>query len=237
MRAIELVTNAQKHRTLQVVERLKKTLDFGVVNAVGDGLGAAQDAAAEAGRDVVRARAELDALDVDIAAQSALVSEHDMRITALRGTAEAAASALAAVRTAVERQQKALDAALARRAEAEELLAGLDPHLMPETTAAEHAAAYERAQREANEVEANVASLRERLHAAEREKDALTAQTTALANERTAVDLRNRRLTASVLLIRPGAIRCLSAGSSRRITPACSWLSRLRNLLASHLKM
>ncbi|NLP85674.1 chromosome segregation protein SMC [Microbacterium sp. CFH 90308] len=158
------------------------------IDAVGDGLGAAQDAAAEAARDVVRARAELDALDVDIAAQSALVSEHDMRITALRGSAEAAASALAAVRTAVERQQKALDAALARRAEAEELLAGLDPHLMPETTAAEHAAAYERAQREANEVEANVASLRERLHAAEREKDALTAQTTALGR---ALDVEN----------------------------------------------
>ena len=49
------------------------------IDAVGDGLGAAQDAAAEAGRDVVRARAELDALDVDISAQSALVSEHDMR--------------------------------------------------------------------------------------------------------------------------------------------------------------
>lgn len=158
------------------------------IDAVGDGLGAAQDAAAEAGRDVVRARAELDALDVDISAQSALVSEHDMRITALRGTAEAAASALAAVRTAVERQQKALDAALARRAEAEELLAGLDPHLMPETTAADHAAAYERAQREANDVEADVASLRERLHAAEREKDALTAQTTALGR---ALDVEN----------------------------------------------
>ncbi|MCP2636666.1 chromosome segregation protein SMC [Microbacterium sp. HD4P20] len=158
------------------------------IDAVGDGLGAAQDAAAEAARDVVRARAELDALDVDIAAQSALVSEHDMRITALRGSAEAAASALAAVRAAVERQQKALDAALARRTEAEELLAGLDPHLIPETTAADHAAAYERAQREANEVEANVASLRERLHAAEREKDALTAQTTALGR---ALDVEN----------------------------------------------
>ena len=67
-----------------------------------------------------RARAELDALDTDIAAQSALVSKHDMRITALRGSAEAAASALAAVQAAVERQQRALDAALARRAEAEE---------------------------------------------------------------------------------------------------------------------
>ncbi|HEY9307857.1 MAG TPA: AAA family ATPase, partial [Microbacterium sp.] len=158
------------------------------IDDVSDGLGAAQDAAAAAARDVVRARAELDALDSDIAAQSALVSEHDMRITALRGTAEAAASALAAVRTAVERQQKALDAALARRAEAEETLAGVDPDLVPDASTADHAAAYERAQRDAAEAEASVASLRERLHAAEREREALTAQTAALSR---ALDVKN----------------------------------------------
>ncbi len=158
------------------------------IGAISDGLGTAQDAAAEAARDVVRARAELDALDADIAAQSALVSEHDMRITALRGTAEAAASALAAVRAAVDRQQRALDAALARRAEAEEQLAGLDPDLVPESAAADHAAEYERAQREASEAEAQVAALRERLHAAEREHEALTAQTAALGR---ALDVKN----------------------------------------------
>ena len=68
------------------------------IDEIAAGLGDAQDAAADASRHVMRARAELDALDVDIAAQSALVSEHDMRITALRGSAEAAASALSAVR-------------------------------------------------------------------------------------------------------------------------------------------
>ena len=69
------------------------------IDEIASGLGDAQDAATEAARDVMRARAELDALDADISAQSALVSEHDMRITALRGTAEAwraAARALAA---------------------------------------------------------------------------------------------------------------------------------------------
>jgi len=158
------------------------------VDEIAAGLGAAEDAAAEAAREVTRARAELDALDADIAAQSALVSEHDMRITALRGTAEAAASALAAVRTAVERQQKALDAALARRGEAEEALSGLDPDLQPEGSSAEYASAYERAQREANDAEAQVAGLRERLHAAEREVEALTAQTAALSR---ALDVQN----------------------------------------------
>ncbi|WP_431779460.1 chromosome segregation protein SMC [Microbacterium aurantiacum] len=147
---------------------------------VTDGLQGAQDAAEAAARDVTRARAELDALDADIAAQSALVSSHDMRLTALRGTAEAADSALAAVRAAVERQQRALDAAHARRTEAEEALADLGPAPDPQADAADAQAAYERAQRDASSAEAQVADLRERLHAAERERDALMAQVTAL---------------------------------------------------------
>lgn len=158
------------------------------IDDIAAGLGDAQDAASQAARGVARARAELDALDVDIAAQSALVSEHDMRLTSLRGAADAANSALTAVRAGVDRQQRALDAALLRRAEAEEARAGLDPDVAPEAASAEHAAAYERAQREANDVETRVAGLRERLHAAERERDALEAQTTALGR---ALDVRN----------------------------------------------
>ncbi|WP_298872281.1 chromosome segregation protein SMC [uncultured Microbacterium sp.] len=158
------------------------------IDDIASGLGDAQDAAADAARAVVRARADLDALDVDIAAQSALVSEHELKIQALRGTADAANSALAAVRGGLERQQRALDAALARRAEAEQARAELDPDVVPEASTAEHAAAYERAQRDANEVETTVAGLRERLHAAERERDALAAQTTALGR---ALDVRN----------------------------------------------
>ena len=74
------------------------------IDQIAAGLGDAQDAAATAGRDVIRARAELDALDADIAAQSALVSEHDMRLAGLGGTAEAATSRLDAVHAGVERQ-------------------------------------------------------------------------------------------------------------------------------------
>ena len=158
------------------------------IQLISDGLGDAHDAALAAAREVMRARAELDALDTDIAAQSALVSEHDMRLTALRGRAEAAASALAAVRGGVLRQQNALDAANARRTEAEEALAGLDPSLAPEGSAAEHAAAYETAQREVGATEADVEAIRERLHAAEREADALTAKATALGS---ALDITN----------------------------------------------
>ncbi|MET0781397.1 MAG: chromosome segregation protein SMC [Microbacterium sp.] len=183
------------------------------IDEIAAGLGDAQDAAAEASREVIRARAELDALDVDIAAQSALVSEHDMRITALRGSAEAAASALAAVRAGVDRQRLALDAALARRADAEAELAGVDPALVPEGSAAEYAAAYDRAQRDATEAEAGVARLRERLHAAERESESLAAQTTALGR---ALDVRN---AAAELVARGGSgIRGL-LGDAVKVTP------------------
>ncbi|WP_375384087.1 chromosome segregation protein SMC [uncultured Microbacterium sp.] len=183
------------------------------IDEISDGLGGAQDAAASAGRDVVRARAELDALDVDIAEQSALVSEHDMRLTSLRGGAEAAASTLAAVRAGLERQRAALDAATARRAETEQVLAGVDPDLVPEDGSAAHAGAYEQAQRAATEAETQVGALRERLHAAEREAEALTAQTRALGR---ALEIRN---AAAELVARGGAGILGLIGDSVKVTP------------------
>ncbi len=183
------------------------------VDEIAGGLGDAQDAVAAAARDVIRSRAELDALDADIAAQSALVSNHDMKLTALRGSAEAAASALAAVRAAVTRQQQQLDAALTRRAEAEETLAGVDPDLAPEASSAEHASAYERAQREAADTESHVGTLRDRLHAAEREVEALTAQAAALGR---ALEVRN---AAAELVARGGnGIRSL-LGDAVKVAP------------------
>lgn len=152
------------------------------IDTISAGLGDAQDAAAAASRDVVHARAELDTLDVDIAEQSALVSEYDMRLSTLRGTADAAASALAAVRGAVLRQENALEAANVRRREAAEALEAIDDAEAPEGTAAEHAAAYDSAQRAATAAETERETLRERLHAAEREVDSLTAKAAALSS-------------------------------------------------------
>ncbi|KQR45366.1 chromosome segregation protein SMC [Microbacterium sp. Leaf161] len=152
------------------------------ITEISAGLGDAQEAATVASREVVNARAELDTLDVDIAEQSALVSEYDMRLSSLRGTADAAASALAAVRGAVLRQENALEAANARRRDAAEALEAIDDAEAPEGTAAEHSAAYESAQRAATAAEAERETLRERLHAAEREVDALTAKAAALGS-------------------------------------------------------
>lgn len=117
------------------------------ITEISAGLGDAQDAAVAASREVLNARAELDTLDVDIAEQSALVSEYDMRLSELRGTADAAASALAAVRGAVLRQENALEAANERRREASEALEAIEDAEAPEGSAADYSAAYECAAR------------------------------------------------------------------------------------------
>ena len=62
------------------------------------------------------ARHSLDGVDEEIAAQSALVSSHDLEITKLTGQSDAAASRLAAVRGEVLRQENALEAARERHA-------------------------------------------------------------------------------------------------------------------------
>ncbi|MGM1016132.1 MAG: chromosome segregation protein SMC [Actinomycetota bacterium] len=169
------------------------------ITRISAGLGDAQDAASSASREVVQARAELDTLDVDIAEQSALVSQYDMQVTALRGSADAAASALAAVRGAVLRQENALEAAHARRREASEALEAIDVADAPEGTAAEHSAAYESAQRDATAAEAELEGIRERLHAAERESESLTAKASALG---------------SALSISGGAAEIVASGAS-----------------------
>ncbi|MGO1769706.1 MAG: chromosome segregation SMC family protein, partial [Microbacterium sp.] len=158
------------------------------ITEIGDGLGTAQDEVVQASREVTSARAELDALDVDIAEQSALVSEHDMRITTLRGQAEAAESALGAVRQAVVRQQEQLDEATKRRDEATAAYEALDDADASEGAAAQLQDVYEEAQQAATAAESDVERLREEHRAAEREADALTAKAAALGS---ALDIAN----------------------------------------------
>ncbi|WOF21608.1 chromosome segregation protein SMC [Microbacterium betulae] len=180
---------------------------------IGDGAGAAQDVVQAASREVVAARAELDALDADIAEQSALVSAHDMRLTTLRGAAEAAQQTLAAVRGAVLRQQNALDAANERRVRATEAFESLEDVAVSAGVAAELQAAYEEAQRQAADAEAALEGLREGHRAAEREADALAAKVSALGS---ALDVRNG---AAELIARGGrGIRGL-VGESVQVEP------------------
>ncbi|KQP01317.1 chromosome segregation protein SMC [Leifsonia sp. Leaf264] len=129
------------------------------------------------------ARHSLDGVDEEIAAQSALVSRHDLEITKLTGQSDAAASRLAAVRGEVLRQENALEAARERHAvvraefarlEAEAATADVGETDLDET--------YELAQGALFEAEAEIERIREELHGHERERDALAAKTGALSS-------------------------------------------------------
>ncbi|MGI6877667.1 chromosome segregation protein SMC [Microbacterium sp. gxy059] len=151
------------------------------VTRLTDGVGDAEDAVQAAARALAAARAELDELDTRIAEQSALVSEHDMRLNTLRGAAEAAEQTLDAVRQGVVRQQAALDAARERRREAEEAYDALETGEASDA-AADLQAAYERAQGEASAAERALEETRAAHREAEREADALAAKVSALGS-------------------------------------------------------
>ncbi|MDR6970230.1 chromosome segregation protein SMC [Leifsonia shinshuensis] len=140
---------------------------------------AAWTAAQAATRD---ARARLDAVDEEIAAQSALVSRHDLEISKLNGQAEAAAQRLAAVRGEVLRQQNALDAATERRERARAEFAAREAEAATaDVGEGDLDEAYELAQATVFEAEGEIERLREELHTLERERDALAARTSALS--------------------------------------------------------
>ncbi|MGN7800894.1 chromosome segregation protein SMC [Leifsonia sp. 22587] len=140
---------------------------------------AAWTAAQAATRD---ARARLDAVDEEIAAQSALVSRHDLEISKLNGQAEAAVQRLAAVRGEVLRQQNALDAATERRERARAEFAAREAEAATaDVGEGDLDEAYELAQATVFEAEGEIERLREELHTLERERDALAARTSALS--------------------------------------------------------
>ena len=129
------------------------------------------------------ARANLDGLDEQIAYQSSLVSRHDLEISKLSGQKDSAASRLAAVRGEVLRQQNALDAAGDRREVAQVAFVELEVEaVLTDTGETDLDAAYETAQAEVVEAEAEIDRLREVLHGNERERDALAARVSALSS-------------------------------------------------------
>jgi chromosome segregation protein len=141
----------------------------------------AEQALVAAQADSVSARSSLDSVDEEIAAQSALVSKHDLEISKLQGQVETANSRLAAVRGEVLRQTNALEAATARRASAQAEFALLEAEAaVSGTSETDLDEAYEFAQAQLFEAEAEIETLRETLHQHERERDALAARTSAL---------------------------------------------------------
>jgi chromosome segregation protein len=142
---------------------------------------AAATAAVERSRvALATARRALDALDDEISAQSALVSKHDLEAGRLRSALDLARSKLAAVRGERLRHEAALEAAETRRDAARAELDSLDDEA-PAGDGVDHRAVQTEAEREAVDLTVRVDGLRERLHAAERERDALAARRGALA--------------------------------------------------------
>lgn len=128
------------------------------------------------------AREKLDAVDEEIAAQSALISQHDLEVQKLSGRRDAAQSRLAAVRGEVLRHENALAAAAERLADAEREMSTIDDSEDgPEGSAADLNEAYEFAQSALFEAENEADALRDKLHRLERERDAFAARESALA--------------------------------------------------------
>nr|WP_237464650.1 AAA family ATPase [Leucobacter luti] len=127
------------------------------------------------------AQGALDATDEHIAAQSALVSRHDLQLSQLRGRTEAAAQKLATVGQEASRREHAVAQARARLDEARAALAAFaeqaDDEDRPEAGLDD---AYRAAQDAQATAEQQRDAARDRLHALEQERAGLEARISAL---------------------------------------------------------
>ncbi|MBT1545233.1 AAA family ATPase [Curtobacterium aurantiacum] len=141
---------------------------------------AMQGSSVTTARAVQDARAALDALDERIAAQAARVSQHDLEAQRLASAVDVARSKRGSAVADRERRERALAEAGERAERAAAALAelGVDPSEgVDETVLAE---TLEQARAELERVQTTRDEQRDRLHALERERDALDARVTAL---------------------------------------------------------
>ena len=186
---------------------------------LGAGVSEAEEALGAATARTATARASLDSLDEEISAQSALVSQHDLEQGRLDGVVAAADSRRQATRAQLDRQRAAQEQADQRRDAAREELLALEGDPEGPSEDADLAGAVERADAAVTALQAEVETLRDDLHTAERERDALAARTGALS---LALDQKDgsgsiagadgiRGLVAEHLRVRPGAEAAIAA--------------------------
>ncbi|OII08399.1 AAA family ATPase [Curtobacterium sp. MCBA15_005] len=139
-----------------------------------------QGGSATTARAVQDARAALDALDERIAAQAARVSQHDLEAQRLTSAVDVARSKRGSAVADRERRERALAEAGERAERAAAALAelGVDPSEGVDETAL--AQTLEQARAELERAQTARDEQRDRLHALERERDALDARVTAL---------------------------------------------------------
>ncbi|MGN8050827.1 AAA family ATPase [Curtobacterium sp. 22159] len=135
---------------------------------------------AAAAQRVQEARAALDALDEQIAAQAALVSQHDLEAQRLASAVDVARSKRGSAVADRERRTRALTEAAERAERAAAALAdvGTDPSEGTDEAALSRALETARERQEAAQAARD--EHRDRLHALERERDALDARVAAL---------------------------------------------------------
>ncbi len=136
----------------------------------------------EAGDRTRQAQRALDAIDEHLAAQSALVSKHDLELSQLRGRVETAERQRATVAQEVARRELAVAQADERAAQARVELEEFERSLGDEEAAETGLeGVYQAAQEAQAEAERVRDELRERLHVMEQEHAGLDARVSALA--------------------------------------------------------
>ena len=180
-------------------------------------------AAAEEARNI--ARDALEAFDNEVAEQNALISKFDLDKSRLANDAAVAESKLASLRDEVVRHQSALAEAqqrqAARQAEYAEAEKQLEAQSGSKAGDSGLEARYEGAQRAVSAAGAEIETLRESMHQAERERDSLSAKRSALnltleqkdgTTEIAAAGLRGiRGLVASHMKIQAGFETAIAA--------------------------
>ncbi len=185
-----------------------------------DEVTATEGAVGSAAGETATAKASLDSLDEEISAQSALVSRHDLEVARLAGQIEVAQSRLAATQGELVRQQSALAEAEERREATRAEFAALEADAATKDTGdAALDTVYEEAEARVAGIQAEIETMRDDLHAMERERDGLAARTSALSM---AVDQKDgsasiigspgiRGLVAEHVRVKPGYEAAIAA--------------------------
>jgi chromosome segregation protein len=182
-------------------------------DALAAGVADAEKAVGAAAATTATAKAALASLDEEISAQSALVSRHELESAGLAARVEVATSTLTAAQGELLRQQQALAEAQSRReaAQAEFEAREVEANNSVAESDGSRDNACEAAEAKVGGIQADIESLRDALHASERERDALAARNAALS---LAVDQKD--------------------GSSALVA---AQLSGIRGLVAEHVKI
>jgi chromosome segregation protein len=173
---------------------------------------AAEVAVGAAAGSTATAKASLDSLDEEISSQSALVSRHDLEVARLAGQIDVAQSRLVATQGELVRQQAALAEAEQRREATRAEFVALEAEAATiDAGDGKLDTVYEEAEAHVSSLQAAIETMRDDLHALERERDALAARTSALSM---AVDQKD----GSAAIVGTPGIRGLVA-EHVRVTP------------------